>query len=123
MALDDPDVCGLLVVDSRRGEVTAHGSHLLKDGFVDEELVFAAIAPPAASFLHFGEQVFAFDKDVGPFCNDGGQDLVNSWQSCDRPLVFRVLCVFGLWYQESHTLSLQLWGLFWVLEDFVEGVG
>jgi len=66
---------GVLVVDPGRGEVTAHGSHLLKDGFVDEELVFAAIAPAAASFLHF----LAFEKDVGPFCNDGGQDLVNSW--------------------------------------------
>ena len=114
---------GLLVVDPGRGEVTAHGSHLLKDSFVDEELVFVAIAPPAASFLHFEEQVFAFEKDVGPFYNDIGQDLVNSWQACDRPLVFRVFCVFGVWYQESHTLSQQLWGLFWDLEDFVVGVG
>ena len=39
--------------------------HLLKDGFVEEGLVFATIAPAAVSnFLHFGEQVFAFEKDV-----------------------------------------------------------
>ena len=37
-------------------------SHLLKDGLMDEELVFAAIAPGAASFLHFGVQVVAFEK-------------------------------------------------------------
>ena len=46
-ALDDSGVGhtieGLLVVDPGRGEITALGSHLLKDGFVDEELVFAAI--------------------------------------------------------------------------------
>ena len=54
--------------------------HLLKDGFVEEGLVFAAIAPAAVSnFLHFGEQVFSFEKDVAPFCNDEGQDLVHSW--------------------------------------------
>ena len=53
---------GLLVVDPGRGEVTALGSHLLKIGFVD--MVFAAIVPAAASFW---EQVFAFEKDVGPF--------------------------------------------------------
>ena len=53
---------GLLVVDPGRGEVTALGSHLLKTGFVD--MVFAAIVPAAASFW---EQVFAFEKDVGPF--------------------------------------------------------
>ena len=29
---------------------------------MDEELVFAAIAPGAASFLLFGEQVVAFEK-------------------------------------------------------------
>ena len=44
-ALDDPSVGhtieGLVVVDPRRGEITALGSHLLKDGFVDEELIFA----------------------------------------------------------------------------------
>ena len=82
-ALDDPDVGhpveGLLVVNLGRGEITALGSHLLKDCFVDEELVFAAIAPPAASFLLFREQVVTFDKFVGPFCNDGGQGLVHSW--------------------------------------------
>ena len=72
---------GLLVVNLGRGEIMALGSHLLKDGFVDdhEELVFVAIAPAAASFLHFGEQVVTFDKYVGPFCNDGGQGLVHSW--------------------------------------------
>ena len=43
------------------------------------ELVFAAIAPVALSFLHFGEQVVTFEKDVGHFCNNGGQDLVHSW--------------------------------------------
>ena len=53
---------GLLVVDPGRGEVTELGSHLLKTGFVD--MVFAAIVPAAASFW---EQVFAFEKDVGPF--------------------------------------------------------
>ena len=36
------------------------------------------IAPAAASFLHFGEQIDTFEKYVGPFCNDGGQDLVHS---------------------------------------------
>ena len=51
---------GLLVVNPGRGEVMVFGSHLFKDGFVDEELVFAAIPPAAASFLHFGEQVVAF---------------------------------------------------------------
>ena len=80
-ALDDPGVRytikGLLVIDPGRGEITALGSHLLKDGFVDEELVLAAIAPAAASFLHFGERVVTFEKFVGPFCNDGGQDLVH----------------------------------------------
>ena len=54
----------LLVVDPGRGEVTALGSLLLKTGFVDMELVFAAIVPAAASFW---EQVVAFEKDVGPF--------------------------------------------------------
>lgn len=82
-ASDDPGVGhtikGLSVVDPGPGEVTAFGFHLLEDGFVDEELVFAAIAPAAASFLHFWEQVVAFKKDVDPFCNDGGQDLVHSW--------------------------------------------
>ena len=82
-ALDDPSVghtiVDLLVVDPGRGEITALGSHLLKDGFVDEELIFAAIAPAAASFWHFEEQVVTFEKYVGPFCNDGGQDLVHSW--------------------------------------------
>ena len=115
-ALDDPSVGhtieGLVVVDPRRGEITALGSHLLKDGFVDEELIFAAIAPAAASFLHFEEQVVTFEKYVGPFGNDGDQDLVHSWYACDRPVVFRVPCVFGLWYQESHTLGQPLWGLF-----------
>ena len=52
-AHDDPGVGhtikGLSVVDPGRGEVTAFGFHLLKDGFVNEELVFAAIAPAAAS--------------------------------------------------------------------------
>ena len=102
---------GLLVVDPGCGEVTAFGSHLCKDGFVDEELVFAAIAPAAASFLHFGEQVVAFKKGAGHFCNNGGQDLVRSWYACDRPVVFRVLCVFRLGYQESHTLGHLFWGL------------
>ena len=82
-ALDDPSVGhtieGLLAVDPGRGEITALGSHLLKDSFVDEELIFAAIAPAAASFLHSEEQVVSFEKYVGPFCNDGGQDLVHSW--------------------------------------------
>ena len=82
-ALDDPGVGhtieGLLVVDPGRGEVKAHRSHFLNDGFVDEELVFAAVAPAAASLLQFGELVVAFEKDVEPFCNDGRQDLVNSW--------------------------------------------
>ena len=44
-----------LVVDPGREEVTALGSHLPKDGFVDEELVFAGIVTAAAFFLHFGE--------------------------------------------------------------------
>ena len=120
---------GLLVVDPGCEDVTACGSHLFKDGFVDEELVFAAIASgygygsPAASFLHFGEQVATFEKGVGHFCNNGGQDLVRSSYACDRPVVFRFLCVFGLGYQESHTLGQLLWGLFWVFEDFVVGVG
>ena len=70
---------GLRVVNLGRGVLTDLGSHLLKDGFVDEKLVFAAIAPAAASFLNFGEQVVTFDKFVGPFCNDGGQGLVHSW--------------------------------------------
>ena len=65
-ALDDPSVGhaieDLLVVDPGRGEITALGSHLLKDGFVDEELIFAGIAPVAASFLHFGEQVVTFEN-------------------------------------------------------------
>ena len=65
-ALDDPGVGhtieGLLLVDPGRGEITALGSHLLKDGLMDGELVFAAIAPGAASFLHFGVQVVAFEK-------------------------------------------------------------
>ena len=78
--LGDPGVGhtikGLLVVDSGRGEVTALRFHLLKDGFVDEKLVFAAIAPAAASFW---AQVPALEKDVGPFCNDGGQERVHSW--------------------------------------------
>ena len=82
-ALYDPSVGntieGLLVVDPARGEITALVSHLLKDGFVDEELIFAAIAPTGASFLHFVEQVVTFEKCVGVFCNDGGQDLVHSW--------------------------------------------
>ena len=68
-----------LVVDPGREEVMALGSHLPKDDFVDEELVFAAIVTAAASFLHFGEQVIAFKKDLGPFCNDGGQKLADSW--------------------------------------------
>ena len=42
-------------------------------------MVFAAIVTAAASFLHFGEQVVAFKKDEGRFCNDGGQKLANSW--------------------------------------------
>ena len=116
-------VKGLLVVDPGRGEVAALKSHLLKDGFVDEELVFATIASAAASFLLFGEQVVAFEKNLGLFCNDGGQDLVHSWQASNRSVVFRILCVFGFGYQESHTLGQPLWGLFWVLEDFVVGVG
>ena len=70
---------GLFVVDPGRGEITALVSHLLKDGFVDEELIFAAIAPVEASFLHFEEQLVTFEKYVGAFCNDGGQDLVHSW--------------------------------------------
>ena len=82
-ALYDPSVGntieGLLVVDPARGEITALVSHLLKDGLVDEELIFAAIAPAGASFLHFVEQVVTFEKCVGVFCNDGGQDLVHSW--------------------------------------------
>ena len=53
---------GLLVVYPGRGEIMALVSHLLKDGLLDEELVFAAIAPGAASFLHFGVQVVAFEK-------------------------------------------------------------
>ena len=114
---------GLLVVNLGRGEITALGSHLLKDGFVDEELVFAAIAPATASFLHFGEQVVTFEKYVGPFCNDRGQGFVHSWYACDKPVVFRVPCVFELWYQESHTLGQPLWGLFWVLEDVFVGIG
>lgn len=44
-------------------------------GFFDEEL---AITSTVASFLHFVEQIVAFEEDVGPFCNDGGQDLVDS---------------------------------------------
>ena len=127
MALDDPDVGhpteGLLVVNLGRGVITALGSHLLKDGFVDEELVFAAIAPSAASFLNFGEQVVTFEKYVGPFCNDGGQGHVHRWYACDKPVVFRVPAVFEVWYQESHTLGQPLWGLFWVLEDTVVGIG
>ena len=120
-ALDDSGVGkegmeGLLVVDPGRGEVTVFGSHLFKDGFVDEELVFAAIAPAAASFLHFGEQVVAFEKGVGHFriCNNGGHDLVLSLYACSIPVpvVFRVLCIFGLECQESHTLGQLLWGLF-----------
>ena len=105
---------GLLVVDPGRGEVTVFGSHLFKDGFVDEELVSAAIAPVAASFLHFGEQVVAFEKGVGHFriCINGGQDLVLSWYACNRPVVFRVLCIFGLECQESHTVGQLLWGVF-----------
>lgn len=65
---------GLLAVDPGCGEVTVFGSHLFKDGFVDEELVSAALAPVAASFLHFGEQVVAFEKGVGHFriCINGG---------------------------------------------------
>ena len=82
-ALDDPGVEhtieGLLVVDPGGGEVTVLGSHLLKDGFVDAELVFAAIAPVATSSLHFVKQVVTFEKYVGPFCNDRGQDLVHIW--------------------------------------------
>ena len=70
---------GLLVVDPGRGEITALVSHLLKDGFVDEELIFAPIAPAEASFLHFEEQLVTFEKYAGAFCNDGGQDLVHSW--------------------------------------------
>ena len=77
--LGDPGVGhtikGLLVVDPGRGEVTGLGCPLLKNGFVDKELVFTAIVRAAASFW---EQVVAFEKDVGPFCNDGGQDLVHS---------------------------------------------
>ena len=64
-----------------------------------------------------------FQEICSPFCNDGGQGLVHSWEACDRPLVFRVLGVFELWYQESHTLGQPLWGLFWVLEDVVVGIG
>ena len=59
-ALEDPSVGhtieGLLVIDPGRGEITALGSHLLKDGFVDEELIFAAIAPAAASFCTLGSR-------------------------------------------------------------------
>ena len=82
-ALDDPGVGhtieGLLVVDPGRGEITALGSHLLKDGFVDEELIFAPIIPAEASFLYFEEQLVTFEKYAGAFCNDEGQDLVHSW--------------------------------------------
>jgi len=53
-ALDDPGmgltVKGLFVVDPGRREAAGLGSHLLKDGFVDEELVFATIAVAVASF-------------------------------------------------------------------------
>ena len=70
---------GLLVVDPGHGEITALVSHLLKDGFVDEELIFAPIAPAEASFLYFDEQLVTFEKYTGAFCNDGGQDLVHSW--------------------------------------------
>ena len=42
---------GLLVVDPGRGEIKALVSHLLKDGFVDEELIFAPIAP-AEAYIH-----------------------------------------------------------------------
>ena len=38
-----------------------------KDGFVDEDLVFAVIVPAAASSLLFGKQVVAFEKVVDPF--------------------------------------------------------
>ena len=65
-ALDDPGVGhtieGLLVVDPGRGEVTAHVSHFLKDGFVYEELVFVATARAAASFLHFGSRLLLSRK-------------------------------------------------------------
>ena len=60
-ALDDP-----IVVDPGHGEITVLRSHLLKDGLVDEQLIFAAIAPVTASFLHFGEQVVTFEKYVSP---------------------------------------------------------
>ena len=30
--------------------------------------------------------------------------------------------MFEVWYQESH-LGQPLWGLFWVLEDIVVGIG
>jgi len=81
----------LLVVYPGRGEVAALGSHLLNDGFVDEEVVFATIASAVATFLLFGEQVVAFEKTVGRFCNDGGQDLVHCWQTSVGPVVFRIL--------------------------------
>ena len=78
-ALDDRGVGhtidGLLVVDPGRGEITAFGSHLLKDSFVDEELVFAAIAPAVASFLQCREQVVTLVKYIHN-TRGGGQFLL-----------------------------------------------
>ena len=60
-ALGDPGVGhtidGLLVADPGRGEITAFRSHLLKDSFVDEELVFAAIAPRWHPFCNLGSRL------------------------------------------------------------------
>ena len=56
-------------------KVAGLGPHLLKDGFLQEEL---AIAPAVAPFLLFLEQIVAFEKGVGYFCDDGGKDLVHS---------------------------------------------
>lgn len=76
-----------------------------------------------ASFLHFEEQTVAFEEDVGPFCNDGGEDLVHSCEATDRPVAFRVFCVIGFLYQESHFFGQPLWELFLAFEEFVVGVG
>ena len=71
-ALDDPGVGhtieGLLVVDSGRREITALGSHLLKDGFVDEELVFAAITQGHPASI-FGKYLFGRRFEIWNFRN------------------------------------------------------
>ena len=71
-ALNDPGVGhtveGLLVVDPGRGEITALGSHVLKDGFVDEELVFAAIAQGHPASI-FGKYLFGRRFEIWNFRN------------------------------------------------------